>query len=75
LSNIDERYEQFRDLIVLGQEQGYLLLAQVNASLAAVSRGPEEIENILSTLQHYRINVYEDEAAASVARAELELWR
>ena len=75
MSNIDERYEQFRDLIVLGQEQGYLLLAQVNASLAAVSRGPEEIENILSTLQHYRINVYEDEAAASVARAELELWR
>ena len=64
---IEEKYEQVRDLIAMGKERGYLLFDEVNDILPADVHSPEEIDDVLSTLDRYHIDIYEDASAAKAA--------
>jgi RNA polymerase primary sigma factor len=65
---IEEKYDQVRQLILLGKERGYLLYDEVNDTLPAEVHSSEEIDDLLSTFERYGIDVYEDAAAAKAAR-------
>jgi RNA polymerase primary sigma factor len=69
---IEEKYEQMRHLITLGKERGYLLLDEVNDILPAEIDSHEEINDLLSTLERYGINIYEDISAAKAAASTFE---
>jgi RNA polymerase primary sigma factor len=70
---IEEKYDQVRTLITTGKERGYLLYDEINDVLPAEIHSSEEIEDLLSTFERYGIEVYEDLAAAKIARAALEV--
>src|SRR6202049_5108432 len=70
---IEEKYDQVRQLIQLGKERGYLLYDEVNDLLPAEVHSSEEIDDLLSTFERNGIDIYEDAAAAKVARAALEV--
>jgi RNA polymerase primary sigma factor len=56
----------------MGKERGYLLYDEVNDILPAEVHSSEEIDDLLSTFERHGIDIYEDAAAAKVARAALE---
>ena len=66
---IEEKYDRARQLINMGKERGYLLYDEVNDILPAEVRSSEEIDDLLSTLERYGIEVYEDLASAKAALA------
>ena len=66
---IEEKYEQLRHLIALGKERGYLLFDEVNDVLPPGVDSNEEINELLSTLERYGIQLYEEVAAAKTAAA------
>src|SRR6201993_2401783 len=55
----------------MGKERGYLLYDEVNDILPAEVHSSEEIDDLLSTFERHGIDIYEDAAAAKVARAAL----
>src|SRR2546422_9477264 len=69
---IEERYDQVRQLINMGKERGYLLYDEVNDILPAEVHSSEEIDDLLSTLERYGIDIYEDVSSAKAARAVAE---
>jgi RNA polymerase primary sigma factor len=69
---LEEKYDQVRQLITLGKERGYLLYDEVNDILPAEVHSSEEIDDLLTTFERYGIEVYEDAAAAKLARAAAE---
>jgi RNA polymerase primary sigma factor len=69
---LEEKYDQVRQLVLMGKERGYLLYDEVNDILPAEVHSSEEIDDLLSTFERYGIDIYEDAAAAKVARAALE---
>jgi RNA polymerase primary sigma factor len=69
---LEEKYDQVRQLINMGKERGYLLYDEVNDILPAEVHSSDEIDDLLSTFERYGIDIYEDAAAAKVARAALE---
>jgi RNA polymerase primary sigma factor len=69
---IEERYDQVRQLINMGKERGYLLYDEVNDILPAEVHSSEEIDDLLSTLERYGIDIYEDVSSAKAARAAAE---
>jgi RNA polymerase primary sigma factor len=69
---LEEKYDQMRQLITLGKDRGYLLFDEVNDILPPEVDSPEEINDLLSTLERYGITVYEDLAAARAASATVE---
>jgi RNA polymerase primary sigma factor len=66
---IEEKAEQVRNLINLGRERGYLLYDEVRDVPSSEAQSPEEIDNLVSTLERYGIDLYEDASAAKAARA------
>src|SRR6266852_9369875 len=56
----------------MGKEHGYLLHDEVNNMLPAKVQSWEQIDDLLSTLELYGINIYEDVASAKAARAAAE---
>ena len=68
---LEEKYDQVRQLITLGKERGYLLYDEVNDILPAEVHSSEEIDDLLTTFQRNGIDIYEDAAAAKVARTEI----
>ena len=70
---IEEKYEQLRHLIALGKERGYLLFDEVNDVLPAGIDSDEEINELLSTLERYGIQIYEEVAAAKTAASTPEV--
>jgi RNA polymerase primary sigma factor len=64
---IEDKHDHVRQLVALGKERGYLLFDEVNDILPPEVHSPEEIDNLLSTLQTYRIEIYEDVSAAKAA--------
>ena len=70
---IEEKYEQLRHLIALGKERGYLLFDEVNDILPAGVDSNEEINDLLSTLERYGIQIYEEVAAAKAATSTPEV--
>src|SRR5437899_12144395 len=69
---IEERYDQVRQLINMGKERGYLLYDEVNDILPAEVHSSEEIDDLLSTLERYGIDIYKDVSSAKAARAAAE---
>ena len=69
---IEEKYDQVRQLINMGKERGYLLYDEVNDILPAEVHSSEEIDDLLSTLERYGIDIYEDVSSAKAARAAAE---
>jgi RNA polymerase primary sigma factor len=65
---IEERYDQVRQLIGIGKERGYLLYDEVNAILPPEVHSSEEIDEMLSALERYGINIYEHAPSAEAAR-------
>jgi len=55
---LEEKYEQMRQLIALGKERGYLLFDEVNDILPPEVDSPEEINDLLSTLERYGISIF-----------------
>ena len=70
---IEEKYEQLRHLIALGKERGYLLFDEVNDVLPPGVDSNEEINDLLSTLERYGIQLYEEVAAAKTAASAQEV--
>ncbi|HMD41658.1 MAG TPA: RNA polymerase sigma factor RpoD [Candidatus Acidoferrum sp.] len=70
---LQEKFEQFRTLLTLGKERGYLLFDEVNELLPADEHTPEEIDTLFSTIQRDGIEVYEDLAAAEAGAAAMEV--
>ena len=64
---IEEKYDQVRQLIAIGKERGYLLYDEVNAILPPEVHSSEEIDEMLSALERYGINLYEDATSAEAA--------
>ena len=69
---IEEKYDQVRQLIGIGRARGYLLYAEVNDILPPEMHSSEEIDEMLSTLERYGINIYEDATSAEAARDAAE---
>ena len=69
---LEEKYDQVRQLVNMGKERGYLLYDEVNDILPAEVHSSEEIDDLLSTFERHGIDIYEDAAAAKVARAALD---
>src|SRR6266852_10001481 len=55
----DERQSQLKLLIARGKEQGYLTYSQVNDHLPSEIVDPEQIEDIVNTINDMGIPVYE----------------
>jgi RNA polymerase primary sigma factor len=70
---IEEKDEQIRHLIALGKERGYLLFEEVNDILPAEVDSNEEINDLLSTLERYGIQIFEDISAAKAASLTSEV--
>jgi RNA polymerase primary sigma factor len=70
---LQEKYDQFRSLITLGKERGYLLYDEVNDVLPAEDHTPEEIDGLFATIQRDGIDIYEDLAAAKAGRAAMDI--
>jgi len=58
-----------QQLILVGKARGYLLYDEVNESLPVEVTSPDEIDGLLSLLEHQGIEIYEDLATANAARA------
>jgi RNA polymerase primary sigma factor len=69
---IEEKYDQVRQLINMGKERGYLLYDEVHDILPVDVHSSEEIDDLLSTIERYGINIYEDVSSARAARAAAE---
>lgn len=70
---IEEKDEQIRHLITIGKERGYLLFEEVNDILPAEVDSHEEINDLLSTLERYGIQIFEDISAAKAASLTAEV--
>jgi len=70
---LQEKEDQFRSLLTLGKERGYLLIDEVNDLLPVEDHTPEEIDGAFSAIQRDGIDIYEDVAAAEAGRAALEI--
>ena len=57
---IEEKNQQVRQLIAGGKERGYLLYDEVIDILPAEMHSSEEIDDLISTIERYGIDVYED---------------
>jgi RNA polymerase primary sigma factor len=66
---LEEKYDAVRQLILVGEERGYLLYDEVNDSLPAEVHSSEEIDDLLTTFERNGIEIYEDAASAKAARA------
>src|SRR5215472_16162755 len=65
---IENEFGHVQQLILIGKERGYLLYDEVNESLPAEVNSSQEIDDLLSILEHQGIEIYEDLATASAAR-------
>src|SRR5690242_19247292 len=65
-----EEDNEFRGLLTIGRERGYLLVDEVNVALASSGHGEADVGRLLTTLESDGIEVYEDTPAD---RGELEI--
>jgi RNA polymerase primary sigma factor len=63
-----EKDDQFRNLVNLGKERGYLLHDEVSDILPRDARTSDDVDGLFSTLERDGIHVYEDASAANAAR-------
>ena len=59
---VEDKYEEVRQLVVLGKERGYLAIEEINEMLPEeVSTSPEEIEEVFSLLETQGIELVDAE--------------
>ena len=66
---IEDEFGHFQQLILIGKERGYLLYDEINDSLPTDVHSPQEIDDLLSTLEGQGIEIHEDIATANARRA------
>ena len=66
---IEDEFGHVQQLILIGKERGYLLYDEINESLPPEVNSSQEIDDLLSILERQAIEIYEDLAAATAARA------
>ena len=59
--SIEEKYDEIRQLIIIGKEKGYLLYDEVNEALPADLTSPEELEDLFGVLGNAGIEVVDSE--------------
>jgi len=65
--SVEEKYEEVRQLIVLGREQGFLAVEEVNDALPEeLGASPEEVEEIFSVLESQGIELVDAETRAQL---------
>ncbi len=64
----EDSHEQVQGLISIGKERGYVLIEEVNEAVGAEVHTPEEMEDLLSTLERIGIGVFENVSTAEAAR-------
>ena len=66
---IEDEFGHVQQLILIGKERGYLLYDEINESLPREVNSSQEIDDLLSILERQAIEIYEDLATATAARA------
>ena len=66
---IEDEFGHVQQLILTGKERGYLLYDELNESLPSEVNSSQEIDDLLSVLERQGIEIYEDLASATAARA------
>jgi RNA polymerase primary sigma factor len=67
----EDSHEQVQGLISIGKERGYVLIEEVNEAVGAEVHTPEEMEDLLSTLERIGIGVFENASTAEAARSSV----
>jgi len=68
---IEERYEEVRQLVVLGKERGFLSYEEINQTLPEdVNLSPDEIEEIFSLLETNGIDVVDSDVKDQLASTD-----
>jgi RNA polymerase primary sigma factor len=68
---IEDELSHVQQLILLGKGRGYLLYQEVIESLPEDGASSQDIDDVLSALEHQGIEIFEDLAAATAASAAL----
>ena len=58
---LEEKYDEVRQMIILGKERGYLLFEEVSEMLPAEVTSPDDLEQLFTTLGNAGIEVVESE--------------
>ena len=67
----EDSHEQVQSLISIGKERGYVLIEEVNEAVGTEVHTPEEMEDLLSTLERIGIGVFENVSTAEAARSSV----
>ena len=68
--NIEDRYEEVRQLLILGKDRGYLTLEEINEMLPdELNTSPEEIEEVFSLLDTNAIDLVDAETKEVLTRS------
>ena len=60
--NIEDKYDEVRQLVILGKERGFLAIEEVTEMLPdEISRSPDEVEEVFSLLETQGIELVDDE--------------
>ena len=63
ISGIEAKYEEVRQLLVVGKERGFLAYDEINESLPdEISSSPDEIEEVFTLLESHGITVVDADA-------------
>jgi RNA polymerase primary sigma factor len=66
---VEEKYEEVRQLISMGKDQGYLAIEEVNDMLPEdLTASPEEIEEVFSLLETHGIELVDAETKETLTR-------
>ena len=69
----ETKYDQFRGLLTIGKERGYLLAQEVSIALASEEHTEAEVDSLLASLEGNGIEIYEDPGEAHVARSRVAI--
>ncbi|MBZ5538456.1 MAG: RNA polymerase sigma factor RpoD [Acidobacteriia bacterium] len=68
-----EKHDQVRNLMHLGEERGYLLSDEVNDILPVEEHTGEEIDRLFTAFERDGVDIFEDGAAAKAVRPLIEV--
>jgi RNA polymerase primary sigma factor len=69
--NLEDRYEEVRQLLSLGKDRGYLAIEEINDALPEdITTSPEEIEEVFSLLETLGIELVDAETKEQLTRPD-----
>src|SRR5690349_3799751 len=69
----EKKSDQFRQLLDLGRERGYLFAHEVNTALVGEDHTDAETDTLFASFETDGIEIYEDAAAAQAAQGVREV--